>query len=93
MENQQFLELSHTETEEFVSHGINISCVYVKSEQAAELLEKECGLYITLRTGVLDGVINFENICICLVEQLRPLLADYFGKPLCIYGIGNPEQI
>ena len=34
---------------------------------------------------------NFEGACTCLVEQLQPLLAPFFGKSLCICGVGNRD--
>ena len=88
---ENLLNISGVETEKLISHEILVSRVWVKSEQAAEELDKPCGLYITINTGPLDKLVDFENICACLVEQLQPILAPFYGKPLCICGIGNKE--
>ena len=79
---ENLLNISGVETEKLISHEILVSRVWVKSEQAAEELDKPCGLYITINTGPRDKLVDFENICACLVEQLQPILAPFYGKPL-----------
>lgn len=54
-----------------------------------EGLEPGAGLYIAIETGPLARLTDFEDVCACLTEQLRPLLEPYFGKSLCICGMGN----
>ncbi len=77
--------------EEFTLYDIPVLRVHVLTEEAAEDLKKPCGTYTTLTTGLLDVPDSLENIFNCLVEQLRPYLEPYFGKPLCICGIGNRD--
>ena len=77
------------ETKEFVSYEIPVTQVHVQSELDAQILGKRCGLYVTMETGPLHQLVFFENACACLTEQLRPLLEPYFGKPLCVCGLGN----
>lgn len=77
------------DVQEFISHEIPVTQVCVQTEQDAEMLGKRCGLYVTLETGPLHQLISFENVCACLAGQLRPLLEPYFGKPLCVCGLGN----
>ena len=79
------------ETKKFVSHEIPVTQVHIQSERAAKLLGKRCGLYITLETGPLHQLVLFENVCACLAEQLRPLLKPYYGKSLCVCGLGNSD--
>ena len=77
------------ETKEFLSHEIPVTQVHIQSEQVAVALGKRCGLYVTLETGPLKQIVFFENVCACLADQLYPLLEPYFGKPLCVCGVGN----
>ena len=91
MSQKNILNTPSVEAEELVSHGFSVSRVWVQSEQAAEDLKKPCGRYITINTGPLDKLDNFEGACTCLVEQLQPLLAPFFGKSLCICGVGNRD--
>ena len=82
---------SGVDLEEFQSYDIPVHRVYVLTEEAAEQLKRPCGTYTTLTTGPLDELASTEQICSCLIEQLRPLLEPFYGKPLCICGIGNPD--
>jgi len=84
-----FMKPPHVETTEILSHEIPVSQVRVNSELAAAILEKHCGLYITIETGPLTKAVDYKKICSCLVDQLSPLLSPFFGKVLCICGIGN----
>lgn len=77
--------------EEFKSHDIPVRRVRVLTEEAAEQLKKPCGTYTTIMPGPLDQLESLENICNCLAGQLRPHLEPFFGKPLCICGIGNQD--
>lgn len=77
------------EAKEFVSHEIPVTQVCVQSEQDAAALGKRRGLYVTLETGSLNQLVFFENVCACLADQLHPLLEPYFGKSLCVCGVGN----
>lgn len=88
---ENLLSSSGIEVEELISHEFSVSRVWIKSKQAAEKLDKPCGLYITINTGPLDETVDFENACACFVEQLQPILAPFYGKPLCICGIGSKE--
>ena len=76
---------------EYISHGVPVTWSRIQTEQVSEALGRPCGQYITLKTGPLDKLIFFENVCSCLVEQLQPLLAPYFGKTLCVCGLGNQD--
>lgn len=78
--------------EEFTSHDIPVRRIQIKTEQSAKAFGRDCGQYITMYTGPLDGLIDFEGACECLIEQLRPMLEPYYGKPLCICGIGNRDS-
>ncbi len=80
------------QAKEFVSHGIPVTQVQVETEQDMKDLNRARGRYITLETGPLTHLVDFEDVCACLVEQLRPLLEPYFGKPLCVCGMGNPAM-
>lgn len=82
---------ANVEIKEFVAHGIPVFQTHIKSENAAAALGKACGLYITIATGSLNMVVDGESVCKCLIEQLKPLLCPFFGKKLCICGIGNQE--
>lgn len=77
------------EVKEFLSHDIPVSWVYVETEEDALVLGRPCGQYTTIETGRLDQLVQFESVCTCLAEQLRSLLVPYFGKALCVCGIGN----
>lgn len=77
------------EVKEFLSHEIPVSCVHVETKEDALALGRPCGCYTTIETGRLDHLIHFENACACLAEQLQPLLRPYFGKVICVCGIGN----
>lgn len=81
----------HLELREWISNDVPVSQLVVKSEQAAELLEKVPGTYVTVMTGLL-GAADIDNMTACLVEPLRELLAPFFGGKLLICGIGNQEQ-
>lgn len=78
--------------EEFMSHGINVSRVYIKDEEEAKALEKPIGRYTTLKTGPLNNDVRFKDICNCLSEELSSYLTPYMKKPLCICGIGNSSM-
>lgn len=80
------------QAKEFVSHGIPVTQVQVETEQDMKDLNRARGRYITLETGPLTHLVDFEGACACLVEQLRPLLEPYFGKPICVCGMGNPDM-
>jgi len=80
---------SGVDVEEFKSYDIPVNKVCILAEEAAKFLNKPCGTYITITTGPLDELAPLENLCSCLVEQLKPLLELYFGKTVCICGIGN----
>lgn len=82
---------SGVDLEEFQSYDIPVHRVYVLTEEAAEQLKRPCGTYTTITPGPLDHLESLENICNCLAEQLRPHLEPFFGKPLCICGIGNQD--
>lgn len=82
---------SGVDFQELQSCNIPVLRVCIQSEQAAQALKKPCGTYITLKTGQLSELVSLEKVCNCLVEQLRPFLAPYFGKALCICGIGNGD--
>lgn len=77
------------EVKEFLSHEIPVSRIHVETQEDALALRRPCGCYTTIETGRLDHLVQFENVCACLAEQLRPLLEPYFGKVLCVCGIGN----
>lgn len=77
--------------EEFTLYDIPVQRVRVLTNEAAEELKKPCGTYTTISTGLLDLVGSLENVFNCLVEQLRPHLEPFYGKPLCICGIGNRD--
>lgn len=77
---------------ELVSHGIPVTQAWVETEQDVKDLGREPGLYITIETGPLNRLVDFKSVCACLTDQLRPLLEPYFGKPLCICGIGNQDM-
>lgn len=74
---------------EFLSHEIPVTQVQVQSELDAKIVVKRQGLYATLETGPLHQLVSFENVCACLFDQLHPLSKPYFGKPLCVCGVGN----
>lgn len=76
--------------DEFVSHGIPVTQVQVETEQDAKVLNRARGRYVTLELGLLARLVDFEGACACLADQLKPLLEPYFGKPLCVCGMGNP---
>ena len=78
------------QAKEFVSHGIPITQVQVETEQDVKDLNRARGCYITMETGRLTHLVDFEGACACLADQLRPLLEPYLGKPLCVCGMGNP---
>ena len=80
------------QAKEFVSHGIPVTQVQVETEQDMKDLNRARGRYITLETGPLTHLVDFEGACACLVEQLKPLLEPYFGKPICVCGMGNPDM-
>lgn len=84
-------EKSGVDLEDFKSYDIPVRRVHVLTEEAAEGLKKPCGTYTTITPGPLDKLESLENICNCLTEQLRPHLEPFFGKPLCICGIGNQD--
>ena len=81
--------MNGVETKEFISHEIPVTQVCVQSEQDAAALGRRRGLYVTLETGPLHQLVLFEDVCACLADQLRPLLEPYFGKSLCVCGLGN----
>lgn len=80
------------EIKEYISHGLPVSRLTVKSELAAELLEKAPGTYVTVMTGFLELAGTVDDSSACVAELLRELLAPYFGGKLLICGIGNQEQ-
>lgn len=75
--------------DEFVSHGIPVTQVQVETEQDMKELNRARGRYITLEPGPLTQLLDFEGACACLVEQLKPLMEPYFGKALCVCGMGS----
>lgn len=77
---------------EYISHGIPVTQVHVQTEQDAKALARLCGQYITLDTGPLDQLVSHQNVCACLADQLRCLLKPFFGKTLCVCGIGNRDM-
>lgn len=83
---------SDIKVDDFISHDIPVHRVHVKTERAAKLLGRKCGQYIILNTGPLEMLIDFEKACDCLIEQLRPMLEPFYGKSLCICGIGNRDR-
>ena len=78
--------------DEFVSHGIPVTQVQVETEQDAKVLNRARGRYVILELGLLTRLVDFEGACACLADQLKPLLEPYFGKPLCVCGMGNPAM-
>ncbi len=82
---------SGVDLEELKSYDIPVQRVHILTEEAAEYLKKPCGTYTTITPGLLNKLESLENICNCLAEQLRPHLKPFFGKPLCVCGIGNRD--
>ena len=76
---------------EFVSHGIPVTQVQVETEQDMKDLNRAQGRYVTLELGPLTRLVDFEGACACLVEQLKTLLEPYFGKALCVCGMGSQD--
>lgn len=54
------------QAKEFVSHGIPVTQVQVETEQDMKDLNRARGRYITLETGPLTHLVNFEGACACL---------------------------
>ena len=40
----------------------------------------------------MDRLESYNNVCACLAEHLRLLLAPHFGKTLCVCGLGNRDM-
>lgn len=80
------------EIKEYISYGLPVSRLAVKSELAAVLLEKAPGTYVTVMTGPLEQTEAVDDSSACVAELLRELLAPYFGGKMLICGIGNQEQ-
>ncbi len=74
----------------YKSHEVPVTFVCVQTEEDSKELDRPCGQYITLETGPLHDLTFAENVCDCLADHLRLLLKPFFGKPLCIFGVGNP---
>ena len=87
------LKPPHVLIKHFISHEIPVSQIRIQSKLAAKALKRERGLYITVETGLLSRLSTFENACACLADQLRPLLKPFWGKTLCVCGIGNPDRV
>lgn len=76
---------------EFKSHGVPVTWVHIQTEEDSKEMGKPRGKYITLETGPLDRLDIYDGVCACLAEQLQPLLEPYFGKTLCVCGLGNQD--
>lgn len=77
---------------EYISHETPVTQVHVQTEQDAKALARLCGQYITLDTGPLDKLVSHQNVCACLADQLTCLLKPFFGKTLCVCGVGNRDM-
>ena len=77
---------------EYTLNGVPVTWVHVQTEEDSIALGRSCGQYISLETGALDKIGSFEGVCDCLARQLRLLLEPFFGKTLCVCGVGNPNS-
>lgn len=57
----------------------------------AKRLGKSPGEYCTIFTGDLCALPSVCAAGTCLAETIEPFLTPYFGKKLCLCGLGNPN--
>ena len=81
----------YMEFDKSVSGTIEVSRLHIKDEDMAGLVSKPVGRYSTLQTGPLNEYERLEDICNCLVEELRRYLDPFDGKALLLCCIGNPD--
>lgn len=80
------------ETVEEEVHGCHVTTVHVQSEQAAEMLQKPIGSYITIEAGKpLSKHDHIMSVGECLAEVLDRVLRPHYHGKLFICGIGNRD--
>ena len=71
--------------------GFSVLTVDVLTPEAAAKLERVIGRYMTIDVGIpMYQLLSLRAIGECLSKCLEAVLEPYFGKRLCICGLGNP---
>lgn len=71
--------------------GFSVLTVDVLTPEAAAKLERVIGRYMTIDVGTpMYQLLSLRAIGECLSKCLEAVLEPYFGKRLCICGLGNP---
>lgn len=82
--------LDGIKVEEEELHGCKVTTVHVQTEQAAKMVKRVVGSYITITTNEsLNALSQIEDIGECLAEVLSQVMQPYYHGKLCICGIGN----
>lgn len=81
------------EVQQFSCHGFSVTKVRVKTDAVGKRLKKEMGDYITIDSGDLFRLSSALELGDCLSEILEPILSPYYGKRLCICGLGNQDIV
>ena len=75
-------------------HSCRVTTVHVQSEQAAEVLQKPVGSYITIEAGEpLSKHDHIMSVGECLAEVLNRVLRPHYRGKLCVCGVGNRNLI
>lgn len=70
-------------------HGIPVLNSKITTCEVADRLKRPMGEYVTIQTGKLRELVDFEPAIECLAECLRRKLEAFRGKRLLIVGVGN----
>lgn len=79
------------ETHTSEENGIKVERVRVVTDEAAEQIGKPKGSYVTITTGDLseNEKERYEDICICVAEEIKNIINIGKNSPVLTVGLGN----
>lgn len=83
----------HFESRSFSYCGLPVIHSIIKTNEAALLLGREVGIYVTIETGPLDKPGSMDERCYSMTGMLGQLLTPFHDGTLCIVGMGNEESV
>lgn len=84
---------AHVQVSNTVRFDCTVQRMNIKTEYAAQSLNKEMGQYITINIAPLYQLSFARNAGNCLAEVLESVFSPFFEKRLCICGLGNPDSM
>lgn len=81
------------ETESEMINGVKIERVRIKSNEAANVVGKPCGNYVTITVRDLseNDRDEYEETCMCVARELKNILNIEEKAPVLAIGLGNED--